>query len=126
MFRFLVYNYWISKRKPGMIKSLLCKIYKDKKNSMKVIISFKMVVQKWKTFKGKILRLRQIAKICFFFQTTEIRVVSKCSELLQSSNICKYKYSSKLPGSKKFSRKIPTSRMQSKMVDSWKNQVNFH
>ena len=31
-----------------------------------------------------------------------------------------------LPGSKNFSRNIPTTKRQSEMVDLWKDQVNFH
>ena len=37
----------------------------------------------------------------------------------------RYWYFCKLPGSKKFPHKISTSRMQSKMVGLFKNQVNF-
>ena len=53
---FIVHYHLISKRKPSMTEALLWLIYQDKKYSMKVIVSFSMEVQKFKTFKGKILR----------------------------------------------------------------------
>ena len=43
-----------------MIKALLCFIDKDKKELLEIIDSLKIVVQKFKTGKGKILRLEQI------------------------------------------------------------------
>ena len=60
----IVKNYPISKRKPSMIKAALCFIDKDKKWSLKVKDSFKMIEQKYKTCKGKILRLEQIQQFC--------------------------------------------------------------
>ena len=47
-----------------MNKTLLRFIDKDKKRSLKVIDSFKMIEQKFKTYKGKILRLEQIQQFC--------------------------------------------------------------
>ena len=47
-----------------MIKALLWFIDKDKKRSLKVIDSFKMIEQKFKTCEGKILRLEQIEQFC--------------------------------------------------------------
>ena len=52
------------KKKFIMIKALLHYIHKDKKRSLKVIDSFKMIEQKFKTFEGKILRLQQIEQFC--------------------------------------------------------------
>ena len=60
----IVKNYLISKRKSSMIKALLHFIDKDKKWSLKVLDSFKMIEQKFKTCEGKILRLEQIEQFC--------------------------------------------------------------
>ena len=47
-----------------MIKALLCFIDKDKKELLEIIDSLKIVVQKFKTCEGKILRLQQIGQFC--------------------------------------------------------------
>ena len=47
-----------------MIKALLCFIDKDKKELLEMIDSLKIVVQKFKTCEGKILRLEQIEQFC--------------------------------------------------------------
>jgi len=47
-----------------MIKSLLCFITKDKKESLEIIDSVKIREQKCKTCEGKILRLEQIEQFC--------------------------------------------------------------
>ena len=56
--------FFISKRNPSMIKALLCFIDKDKKELQEIIDSLKIVVQKFKTCEGKILRLEQIEQFC--------------------------------------------------------------
>ena len=47
-----------------MIKALLFFIDKDKKELLEIIDSLKIVVQKFRTFEGKILRLEQIEQFC--------------------------------------------------------------
>ena len=53
-----------------MIKALLCLIHEDERYSMKVIVTLRIVAEKFKTFKGKILGL-ELRKFAFF-QTTGI------------------------------------------------------
>ena len=47
-----------------MIKALLCFIDKDEKELLEIIDSLKILVQKFKTCEGKILRLEQIEQFC--------------------------------------------------------------
>ena len=72
-----------------MIKALLCFIDKDKKELLEIIDSLKIVVQKFKAYEGKILRLEQIERLCIFKNMALILYVFRIRPCFRK---CKFLY----------------------------------